>query len=164
MKYYLLHIYPLYIHCLRLYLLCMYGVKKASPWGKKTASSLSRKRLMRGDKSPLTIGILLAEWLCASDVRRLRIRHRNESHPTYQSGAQPYPATSLHLPSKPKTSPKSTRKKQSEPNLRNAKAGALGGSFLSDWEVGICCRVRLRTRFAGGKRSDKTLYELTCFA
>ena len=35
MKYYWLHIYPLYIHCLRLYLLCMHGVKKASPWGEE---------------------------------------------------------------------------------------------------------------------------------
>ena len=35
MKYYLLHIYPLYIHCLRSYLLCMHGVKKASPWGEE---------------------------------------------------------------------------------------------------------------------------------
>ena len=26
----------------------------------------------------------------------------------------------------------------------------LGGSFLSVWEVRICCRVRLRTRLVGG--------------
>ena len=45
---------------------------------------------MRGDQSPLTIGILLAEWLCSFDVRRFRIRHHNESHPFHQSGAKPH--------------------------------------------------------------------------
>ena len=44
-----------------------------------------------------------------------------------------------------KTSPKSTRKKQSEPNLRNAKAGALGGSsreVREVWRVGTPLRKR----------------------
>ena len=42
MKYYWLHIYPLYIHCLRLYLLCMHGVKKASPWGGRKLQAVCR--------------------------------------------------------------------------------------------------------------------------
>ena len=62
--------------------------------------------MIGGDKPPLTIGILLAEWLCASDVRRFRIRHRNESHPVYQSGAKPRHVKNLHLPSKLRTSPR----------------------------------------------------------
>ena len=37
MKYYWLHIYSLYIHCLRSYLPCMHGVKKASPRGEAGA-------------------------------------------------------------------------------------------------------------------------------
>ena len=85
--------------------------------GKKTASSLSRKRLMRGDKSALTIGILLAERLCASDVRRLRIRHHNKSHPAYQSSAKPHHIKRSHLPPKPKTSPISPPFSKSETNL-----------------------------------------------
>ena len=103
----------------------MYARRKE---GFPSGGSWRRRRLMRGDQSPLTIGILLAEWLCASDVRRFRIRHHNESHPTYQSGAKPRHVKNLHLPSKLRTSPESTRSKQNESNLCHAKAGALGGS------------------------------------
>ena len=103
----------------------MYARRKE---GFPSGGSWRRRRLMRGDQSPLTIGILLAEWLCSSDVRRFRIRHHNESHPFHQSGAKPRHVKNLHLPPEPKTSPGSTRPIQSESNLHSAWAGALGGS------------------------------------
>ncbi len=45
-----------------------------------------------------------------------------------QIGCEAVLCKALAPPNPTKTSPKSTRKKQSEPNLRSAKAGALGGS------------------------------------
>ena len=68
-----------------------------------------------------------------------RVRHHYQTIPAYKSSAKPHHIKNLHLLPKPKTSPKSTRKKQSEPNLRSAKAGALGGSsgkVREAWRVG----------------------------
>ena len=80
----------------------MYGVKKASPLGEENCKQFVALATDEGDKFPLTIGILLAEWLCAFDVWRFRIRHHNESHPAYQSGAKPHHVKNSHLPPKPK--------------------------------------------------------------
>ena len=56
-------------------------------------------------------------------------------------------------PSKPpSTSPNFPQKhppQQSEDLIRNARAGAIGGSFLLVWEVGSCYSVRL-SRLIGG--------------
>ena len=75
-----------------------------------------------------------------------RVRHRYQTIPAYKSSAKPHHIKNLHLLLKPKTSPKSTRKKQSEPNLRSAKAGALGGSsgkVREVWRVGNPLRKRV---------------------
>ena len=81
------------------------GILKRLPLGGK----LSRKRLMRGDKLHLRKAY-------TSPMRPPTNRVRSR---TFQS--KPPPAEI-------KTSPKSTRPKQSERNFRHAKAGALGGS------------------------------------
>ena len=51
--------------------------QKASPWGKKTASSLSRQRLMRGDQSALTKGI---HALRAPPTKQARQPHFQKNH------------------------------------------------------------------------------------
>ena len=53
----------------------------------------------------------------------------------HKSGAKPRHAKNLHLPSKLRTSPTSTRTNLSEPNFLPAKAGALGGSSRREREV-----------------------------
>ena len=100
-----------------------------SSGGKKTASSLSRKRLMRGDQSPLTIGILLAEWLCTFDVWKFRIKHHNESHSAYQSGAIAAPCNKFAPPAQARTSPQDPRHQKGETNLRSCNGGGLVGKF-----------------------------------
>ena len=76
--------------------------------GKKTASSLSRKRLMRGDKSALMKDTL-------------------PTRPHQTSATAAHCKKSLP-PETQKTSPKSTRTVQSKTNLCPVQAGALGGS------------------------------------
>ena len=94
---------------------------------------------MRGDKSPLTIGILLTEWLCASNVRRFRIRHHNESHPAYQSGAKPHHVKNSHLPPKPKLPHKTPAIKKAKQIIALVMVGVLRGSLgwvREVWRVG----------------------------
>ena len=138
-------------HDSKSYLPCSHIVRKASPRGKKTASSLSRKRLMRGDKSALFIGMYLSTkterhagrslqyhvlgWCCLirSALYRGAIRKEQPAyrlaHPTCKTGATAARCKNA-LPPKTnkKTSPESTRTVQSETNLCHVQAGALGGS------------------------------------
>ena len=78
---------------------CSHGIRKASPSEKKIASSLSLTRQMRGDQSTLTKNI----------------------HSPYASHSPKEREAALCKKSPPpksqKTSPKSTRTKQSETNL-----------------------------------------------
>ena len=101
---------------------------------------------MRGDKSPLTIGILLTEWLCASNVRRFRIRHHNESHPAYQSGAKPHHVKNSHLPPKPKLPHKTPAIKKAKQIIALVMVGVLWGSsgkVREVWRVGNPLRKRV---------------------
>ena len=93
---------------------CEGSLAKRLPLGGK----LSRKRLMRGDKSAL--------------AQRLQ----NLTHPTHQTGATAALCQNSVPPQTTKTSPKSTRAMQSETTLCHEKAGALGGSSRRVWEVG----------------------------
>ena len=68
-----------------------------------------------------------------------RVWHNRRAPIANKSGAKPRHVKNLHLPPEPKTSPGSTRPKQSETNLRSAWAGALGGSsgwVREVWRVG----------------------------
>ena len=101
---------------------------------------------MRGDKSPLTIGILLTEWLCASNVRRFRIRHHNESHPAYQSGAKPHHVKNSHLPPKPILPHKTPAIKKAKQIIALVMVGVLRGSsgkVREVWRVGNPLRKRV---------------------
>ncbi len=79
--------------------------------------------------------VRLSRSFCGWDAVRDYTLYKCRTPPAHKSGAKPHSAKPSHLPSKPKTSPKSTRKKQSEPNLRTAWAGALGGSSRRVREV-----------------------------
>ena len=109
----------------------MYHSRKNSPLCHFRANACgvpsNPKGASAGGISALVLGIITERL---SPANRVRSR-------TLQS-----PCTSQ---SDKKTSPKSTRKKQSEPNLRNAKAGALGGSsreVREVWRVGTPLRKR----------------------
>ena len=58
-----------------------------------------------------------------------------------------------NLPQPPRTSPKSTRLCRAKIWFALFWAGALGGSFLSVWEVEPFCKVRLRACLVGGALS-----------
>ena len=90
--------------------------------GRKLQAVCRRRRLMRGDQSPLT----------------QRLQSLALPPPTKRA-RQPHAATTSYLPKHKKTSPGSTRPIQSESNLRSAWAGALGGSsgwVREVWRVG----------------------------
>ena len=101
---------------------------------------------MRGDKSPLTIGILLTEWLCASNVRRFRIGHHNESHPAYQSGAKPHHVKNSRLPPKPILPHKTPAIKKAKQIIALVMVGVLWGSsgkVREVWRAGNPLRKRV---------------------
>ena len=121
--------------------LCCVGcvVRKKSCKRLPLGGKLARKRLMRGDNSaphksifhperndtwvvPYNISFPIGNTLCRGATR---VSFRPPAH---QPCAEPHPAKNPYLPKQQKTSSKSTRTKQSEPNFRIAWAGALGGS------------------------------------
>ena len=68
-----------------------------------------------------------------------RSSHKQETHPTNQSGAKPHSATSSHFPSKPKTSPQDPATTKSKSNFRPRNGGVLRGSsgrVREVWRVG----------------------------
>ena len=83
MKYYLLHVYLQYIRCLRLCLLCMHSVKKASPWGEAVAQATDEG---------------------GSISTHATIQSR--TLPTHKKSAKPHSATISYLPKKQKLSPR----------------------------------------------------------
>ena len=87
---------------------CLHNVKKASPWGEKTASGLSRERLMRGDKSALTQGI------------------HSPYAPRPPIGREAALCNKFTPPQTQKTSPMSPPPSKSETNLRFVRGGDMG--------------------------------------
>ena len=130
--------------------LCCVVRKNSCKKGFPSGGKLARKRLMRGDNSaphksifpperndtwvvPYNISFPIGNTLCRGATR---VSFRP---PPTNRARQPHSATNSYLPNRQKTSSKSTRTKQSEPNFRIAWAGALGGSsgwVREVWRVG----------------------------
>ena len=90
--------------------------------------------------------VRLSRLFCGWEAIRRYALHECRAPIAHKSGAKPRHVKNLHLPPEPKTSPESTRPKQSETNLRSAWAGALGGSsgkVREVWRVGNPLRKRV---------------------
>ena len=88
--------------------------------GFPSGGSWRRRRLMRGDKSALSIGMYLSPQTARPAYRSAR--------PAHKTCAKPHSTTSPHLPDKRKTSPQNPATAKSETNYRSCNGGVLWGS------------------------------------